>query len=66
MTQEVWRERLRRWQASGLKIEEFAEREGVKPGSLKWWRWRLGGVDRARNGSAPQAPAPSGRFVELA
>jgi len=28
--------------ASGLPAEDFCARRRVKPGTLRWWRWRLG------------------------
>jgi transposase len=39
---EVWRERIRRWAASGLTAREFAQKHGLRAGTLTWWRWRLG------------------------
>jgi hypothetical protein len=46
----TWRERIRRWEQSGLGRKEFAEREGVHPSTLGWWRCELarrdGGQDR--------------------
>ena len=42
-TRAIWEERIARWQQSKLSAEEFAPLEGVRPSSLKWWRWRLGG-----------------------
>ncbi len=70
-TQAAWDDRLSRWRKSGLSLEDFAAREGVKPTALKWWRWKLGGepARRARPGRAPSfvevsapAPVPAGRF----
>ncbi len=37
----VWRDRVRRWSESGLERKEFAEREGVHPSTLGWWRSEL-------------------------
>lgn len=37
----AWRERIRRWEQSGLGRKEFAEREGVHPSTLGWWRCEL-------------------------
>ena len=37
----AWRDRIRRWQQSGLGRKEFAEREGVHPSTLGWWRSAL-------------------------
>jgi hypothetical protein len=40
-SEQLWRERIRRWKASGLPIAEFAAREGIKPGSVMWLKRRL-------------------------
>lgn len=58
-----WAKRLDRLERSGLSIRTFAAREGLKPGSLSFWRWKLAqqGRDR-RAGAAPVTPL---RFVEL-
>jgi hypothetical protein len=34
----LWRQRLARWKASGLKAGEFCEREGVTPTAFAHWR----------------------------
>ena len=51
-----------------MGIEEFAIREGVKPSSLKWWRWRIPD-QRERGGGTSARPAPAApngqRFVEV-
>jgi hypothetical protein len=68
-TQALWRERLDRWRKSNKSEEEFAAIEGVKPSSLKWWRWRLTAADAKSKPSEPQQPAvappPAIRFVEV-
>jgi transposase len=46
-----------RWQRSGLGADEFAEREGVNPRRLVWWRWKL----RA----APPPATPEVRFLPV-
>ena len=40
-TRADWERRVRRWRRSGLKREEFAAQEGVKPTTLGWWAWAL-------------------------
>ena len=51
-----WRERLDRWQRSGLTITEFCRRERVSPPSFFSWRKRLAAesdstpLGRSRNG----------------
>jgi hypothetical protein len=37
-----WREVVAELDASGLTAAEFADREGLTLGSLRWWRWNLG------------------------
>jgi transposase len=55
-----WEERVGRWQRSGLGAEEFAEREGIKPKRLVWWRWKLRSAP-----PAPPPPAPELRFLPV-
>jgi hypothetical protein len=38
---DVWRGRIERWKASGLKAKEFAATENLSARSLSWWHWRL-------------------------
>lgn len=66
-TREAWKGRIERWQHSGLTAGQFAAREGIRPQTLTWWRWRLGrerrtGVRRPRGASAATPPV---EFVEL-
>jgi hypothetical protein len=69
----VWRERLRRYERSGLTVTRFCEREGVSAPSFYQWRKRLASRPAAPGGQS--APAfrqlllgPSGGVmsVELA
>ena len=63
-TRAIWEERIARWQQSKLSAEEFAPLEGVRPSSLKWWRWRLGG--EARRAAAPaKGRAMKAAFIEV-
>jgi hypothetical protein len=55
-----WAKRVARLERSGVSIRTFAAREGLKAGSLSYWKWRLSQRGRAR----PAAVAPL-RFVEL-
>jgi hypothetical protein len=52
-----WTKRVERLEKSGLSIRVFAAREGISPGSLSHWKWRLEHQSRAASG------AP--RFIEL-
>jgi len=59
-----WAKRVERLQRSGLSIRAFAAREGLKAGSLSFWKWKL-----AQQGQVPgRARAKRVRpvqFVEL-
>jgi transposase len=52
-TRDVWEQRVERWRKSGLSVEDFAAREGIKSSQLVWWRWKLSTSPRR-----PAAPAP--------
>ena len=51
-----WREALARWKRSGLTAEEFAELEGVRAGTLRWWSSQLRHGTRAKHGSSALIP----------
>ncbi len=59
---EQWAKRVRRMEQSGLSVRQFAEREGLKAGSLSFWKWKLG-QEHGRGGAAG-ATAPVS-FIEL-
>lgn len=40
-TRVEWEKRVERLQKSGQDAEAFADREGIRPKSLVWWRWKL-------------------------
>jgi transposase-like protein len=56
---EVWRGRVRRWAASGLTAREFAEKHGLRAGTLTCWRWRLDREDSERAAGSSVATAIS-------
>lgn len=58
-TRSDWAERVGRWQRSGLDADEFAEREGINPRRLVWWRWKL------RATAPPPQPTPEVRFLPV-
>jgi hypothetical protein len=60
---EQWAERVRRQERSGLSLRKFAEREGLKAGSLSFWKWKLG--QERRGGKRTAAAVSPVRFVEL-
>jgi hypothetical protein len=49
----LWRKRLARWKASGLKVGAFCEREGVTPTALAHWRKEIAARDARREAAGP-------------
>jgi hypothetical protein len=49
-TRSWWTTTVARWRKSGLTAAEFASREGLSVGSLRWWSSELGRGTRARHG----------------
>jgi len=41
----LWRKRLASWKASGLKVREFCDREGVTPTAFAHWRKEIAARD---------------------
>ncbi|HTS53589.1 MAG TPA: hypothetical protein VMH26_09980 [Burkholderiales bacterium] len=58
-----WAKRVERLERSGLSIRTFAAREGLRPGSLSFWKWKL--AQQRRNGRAGARPVAPLQFVEL-
>jgi hypothetical protein len=60
-TESKWVERLREWQDSGKRAEEFAAGKPYKASTLKWWRTQLrrraeaAGQTRERSKPIPMA-----------
>jgi transposase len=48
----LWRKRLARWKASGLKVGAFCEREGVTPTAFAHWRKEIAARDARRAAAA--------------
>jgi hypothetical protein len=42
-----WLEVLGKFEESGDSIAGFCARHGIRPRTLSWWRWRLGGRRRS-------------------
>jgi hypothetical protein len=40
-TREIWSNLVRQLERSGLTPEQFAEKRGIPPKTLRWWMWRL-------------------------
>src|SRR4030095_6138276 len=47
----LWQKRLARWRASGLKVCDFCEREGVTPTAFAHWRKEIAARDAHRGAS---------------
>jgi transposase-like protein len=74
-SREVWIRRVERQRKSGQSVREFATRNGFKPSTLSYWKWRLRQDEKAtpatardsrskRTSSAPQ-PLPPLSFIEV-
>lgn len=53
-----WVKIVTAFERSGLPVEDFCARRGIKAGTLRWWRWQLG--DRV-----PVAPTSDVRLVPV-
>ena len=65
---EEWQGVLLRWEASGEDVERFCRRQGLRPATLRWWRWRLRNsthTDTAMARSVPAAAVPGFAEVRL-
>jgi transposase len=47
-TREEWAARVARWKDSGLTAAAFGAQEGISPGGLTWWKWRLASKESKR------------------
>ena len=69
-SESAWREIVARQAESGLSVQAFCEREGIKGASLYGWRSRLQRETQDR-GAAARAPKkarlekPTGEFIDL-
>jgi len=62
------REILSAGERDGLNVRQTAERAGMPPGTLSWWRGDLRRRDRLRRAPAASSPArrsPPSSFVEV-
>jgi transposase len=72
-SREVWEKRVEAWLQSGLSYADFAAKEGISAGTLRWWKGRLRKSNRQQQ---PQQRIQAGRsrtaavspvtFVEMA
>jgi len=62
---------LARWARSGLTQRAFAQREGMRPGTIAWWRHvfrQAGGLEgkaRGRRRRPARTPPAAAAFVEV-
>ncbi len=61
----AWRERMRRYERSGLTVTRFCDQEGVSAPSFYQWRKRLASRPAPGGQSAPRT-APAFRQLTLA
>ena len=55
-----WRDRVARFDASGLTIDEFSGREKLEARQLRWWKWRFAKQEKPSKAPAPKrAKTPS-------
>jgi putative transposase len=69
-SESVWREIVGRQAESGLTVQDFCEREGIKSASLYGWRSRLRADVQNRSvprriSRARQPEKPAGEFIDL-
>jgi transposase len=65
-SREQWSQWVRGWERSGLTAAQYAEDEGIHPGTLTHWRWRLRRDARERREQQQaRAGAQSTSFVEV-
>jgi len=56
-----WRERMVRWQASGLTVREFCRRQGLLETSFYYWKRELQKRDTAASATLKSSPAKNSR-----
>ena len=61
---EVWEPRVRRLGESDLTVKEFAAELGINPGTLSYWKWRLGKEVRNEK-PRPKRKVKAPTFVEV-
>lgn len=62
-----WQKRVGRWKESGLTAEEFAAELGIKPGTLRFWKYSLDKQKREgarRRGGETSLPTAES-FIEV-
>jgi hypothetical protein len=69
-SESAWREIVARQEQSGLTVQKFCEREGLKAASLYGWRVRLRQEPSGKRAAAPistraRAGKVTGEFIDL-
>jgi putative transposase len=69
-SESAWREIVSRQAESGLSVQAFCEREGIKAASLYGWRSRLqqeaqGKSSTGRTPRKPRSEKSTGEFIDL-
>lgn len=55
-TESKWRQLIEEQEASGMTVREFAQLRDLSPGTLYWWRSKLGRKRSPRSRSTTEAP----------
>ena len=64
-TEAKWAERVREWQASGRTAEHYAEGQGFKPSTLRFWASRLRSMAKAVAAPSIATREPGVRLVRV-
>jgi len=67
-TEASWRERVERWEASGLSVRDFCQDESISENSFYSWRRELRLRDQQRSGQTEPRAAPravAGEFIPV-
>ena len=51
-SRDEWKKRIERWRESGLTAEQYAAELGINAGTLKFWKYKLGRPEGAKEGRA--------------
>jgi transposase-like protein len=65
-TAKEWGRLIRELERSGQTVAAFALARGIRPDTLKWWRWRLGRDGRAEPREAATKKTPPTRVQLVA
>ena len=58
--EQTWRERMARWEHTGLSQQEFCDQEQIKLTTFGYWRRELKRRDSQRESAKPLGPVTSG------